>query len=301
MDRQAGGRSAVETDLDRVWREHRRHLLDVAFRILGSVSDAEDAVQEAFARLAVADLDEIDNVGGWLVVVVSRICLDRLRAQRRRPTTGDDTLEGRPLPAADLADPADRVTLDDTVRIALHLLLERLTPAERTAFVLHDVFQYRFDAISEIVGRSPAACRQLASRARRIVGDEAARQRFAVESAEQRRVTEQFMAACATGDVAGLLAVLDPSVTGEGGGAGGRPRVVSGRDDVGAQVMRYLGPESGTTFVSVPAGDESGIVVLRGDRVVSLVTLTIADGRVVHLHALVDPVKLAAIAGILGR
>jgi RNA polymerase sigma-70 factor (ECF subfamily) len=302
MDHQPDESTEADADLDRAWRDHRRHLLDVAFRILGNIGDAEDAVQEGFARLAVADLDEIDNVGGWLVVVVSRVCLDRLRAERRRPSAPDDSLERLPLlSAVDPIDPAERVTLDDTVRIALHLVLERLTPAERTAFVLHDVFQYPFDAISEIVGRSPAACRQLASRARQAVGDDAAHRRFVVESPEQRKVTEQFMAACATGDLAGLLAVLDPAVAGEGGGAGGQPRVVSGPEEVGSLVMHYLGPESGTTFVSVPAGDESGIVVLRGNRVVSLVTLTIAGGRVVHLHALVDPVKLAAIAEAFGR
>src|SRR5438067_5124362 len=201
----------MDNDLDRAWRDHRRHLLDIAFRVLGNLSDAEDAVQEAFARLAAADIDAIDDVGGWLVVVVSRVCFDRLRRERRHPEAASEEAS-----TTSETDPADRVTLDDSVRIALHVLLERLTPAERTAFVLHDVFRYPFDAISEIVGRSPAACRQLASRARRVVGDAAAHSRFVVESAEQRRVTDQFMAACATGDLDGLLAVLDPDIDGDG-------------------------------------------------------------------------------------
>src|SRR5204863_4224364 len=144
----------TDVALGRAWREHRRHLLDVAFRMLGNLSDAEDVVQEAFARLVPATLDEIDDVGGWLVVVVSRLCLDRLRAQRRHPTVAAaaDREGGADGPTS--ADPADRVTMDDNVRIALHVMLERLTPAERTAFVLHDVFQYSFEAISDIVGRT---------------------------------------------------------------------------------------------------------------------------------------------------
>ena len=197
----------MDDELGQAWRDHRRHVLDIGFRMLGNLSEAEDVVQEGFARLARADLDQIDDVGGWLVVVVSRLCLDRLRSGRRHPTSPEASLGDRP--AADAVDPADRVTLDDSVRLALHLVLERLTAAERTVFVLHDVFQYPFEAIGEIVGRTPAACRQLASRARRTIAADAGAARFLVESAEQHRVTEQFVAACSTGDVHGLLAVLD--------------------------------------------------------------------------------------------
>src|SRR5439155_10522606 len=132
----------MDDELGRAWRDHRRHVLDIAFRMLGTVAEAEDVVQEAFARLVRADLDRIDDVGGWLVVVVSRLCLDRLRAGQRHPTSPEADLAARP--ADDAVDPADRVTLDDNVRLALHLILERLTAAERTVFVLHDVFQYPF-------------------------------------------------------------------------------------------------------------------------------------------------------------
>jgi RNA polymerase sigma-70 factor (ECF subfamily) len=289
----------VDVELGRAWRDHRRHLLDIALRMVGNLSEAEDAVGEAFARLVRADLDEIDDIGGWLVVVVSRLCLDRLRAQRRRPTLPDTALTER---AGSIAvDPADRVTLDDNVRIALHLVLERLTPAERTAFVLHDVFQYSFEAVSDIVGRTPAACRQLASRARRAIASDAAPSRSVIESDEQRRVTEQFIAACSTGDLDGLLAVLDPEVAGEGDLGGGRTRLATGRDRIAPQLMVFLGPDSDTTLVSLHRGDKAEVVALRGGKVVTLVTLALRDGRVHDIHALVDPVKLAPTADALSK
>src|SRR5438067_4314400 len=286
----------MDNDLDRAWRDHRRHLLDIAFRVLGNLSDAEDAVQEAFARLAAADIDAIDDVGGWLVVVVSRVCFDRLRRERRHPEAASEEAS-----TTSETDPADRVTLDDSVRIALHVLLERLTPPERTAFVLHDVFQYSFDAVAEIVGRSPAACRQLASRARRTITADVGPSRFRVESAEQRRVTEQFIAACTSGDLDGLLAVLDPDVAGEGdvGGVVGT-RLATGRDEVAPQLLFFLGPDSDTTLLSLPAGDHIGIVALRLGRVVTLLTLSVHHGLIDHVDALVDPAKLAPIADALG-
>jgi RNA polymerase sigma-70 factor (ECF subfamily) len=282
------------SDLDRAWREHRRHLLDIGFRMLGNISEAEDAVQEAYARLVRADLDQIDDVGGWLVVVVSRICLDVLRSNRRHPTAPDASLGD--WPAAPGVDPADRVTLDDEVRLALHVVLARLTPAERTAFVLHDVFQYSFEAIAEIVGRSPAACRQLASRARRAIAEDVGPSRFRVESAEQRRVTERFIAACSTGDLDGLLAVLDPAVD---GGSDVGVDSASGREAVAQLVMKYLGPATGATLLSFPTGDDTGIVVLRRGRVATLVNLTVRDGRIRHLEAIVSRVRLAPIAAVL--
>ncbi|MCU1449747.1 MAG: polymerase subunit sigma, partial [Acidimicrobiales bacterium] len=155
-----------DTRLDELWQEHRRYVLDIAFRMLGRISEAEDAVQEAFVRLVDADLDEIDDVRAWLVVVVGRICLDHLGSARVRH---DARIEQPFEIIGEGADPADRVTLDDSIRMALAVVLERLTPPERAAFVLHDVFQFSFDDVAAIVGRSPAACRQLASRARRRI------------------------------------------------------------------------------------------------------------------------------------
>ncbi|MEA3020439.1 MAG: polymerase sigma-70 factor, subfamily, partial [Actinomycetota bacterium] len=250
----------VDVEIGRAWRDHRRHLLDIAFRMLGNLAEAEDAVQEAFARLIRADLDEIDDVGGWLVVVVSRICLGTLRSQRSHPASPEPSL-GDKTDETGLG-PADRVTLDDDVRIALHRVLERLTPAERTAFILHDVFRYPFDAIAEIVGRTPAACRKLASRARHaIAADSGGPSRFHVESAEQRLVAEQFIAACSTGDLDGLLAILDPDVVGEAD-VGGRVGIVTvvGREAVAESTLRYLGPSSSNTLLSLAGGSEPGVV-----------------------------------------
>ena len=257
--------SEIAGELDRAWRENRRYVLDIAFRMLGSVTEAEDVVQEAFARLVHVDLAQIDDVRGWLVVVVSRLCLDQLRSGRwRRQTLVDDPPE-RQLPAGEPApfvDPADRVTLDDDVHLALHVVLGRLTPAERTAFVLHDVFKFSFPDIGGIVGRSPEACRQLALRARRRIDSDVRPARFKVESVEQRRVTDRFIAACSTGDLEGLVAVLDPEVAGRadlGGSIGLLPPVV-GREAVSRQLLRFFGPESSTTLFSLPARDRVRVV-----------------------------------------
>jgi RNA polymerase sigma-70 factor (ECF subfamily) len=289
----------LDVEIGRAWRAHRRRALDIGFRMLGNLADAEDVVQEAFARLIRADPGEIDDVEGWLVVVVGRLCLDRLKSDRRHPTSHDDSFADRLTDHA--VDPADRVTLDETVRFALSEVLQRLSPAERTAFVLHDVFQYSFEAIGEIVGRTPAACRQLASRARRTIQTDAGPSRFNVEPTDQRRVTEQFIAACSSGDIDGLLAVLDPNVAGEGDLGGGGFRSAVGSATIATQLLQFVGPDSSTTLLSVPTGDEdAGVVVLRDGHIVTLLTLTVRDGLVDHIHALVDPVKLAPFVEILG-
>jgi RNA polymerase sigma-70 factor, ECF subfamily len=310
--------------LDAAWRDDRRYVLDIALRILGDLGNAEDAVQEAFTRLFRSDIDEIDDVRAWLVTVVSRVCLDQLRAARRRPQAPFDPGDGRePTPSVRAtADPADRVTLDDSVRLALQVMLQRLSPAERTAFVLHDVFQLTFDDIAGIVGRTPAACRQLASRARRQISDDGPG-RFSVESTEQRAVTERFIAACTTGDLDALLAVLDPHVSAAGDDAlawrelyrgwrraalelatrilgRGRPvRQVTGRKRIARGALRYLGPRHGTTLVSVPTPGDPSVLALLDGRAVALITLTIRDGRIAHAHAVADPAKLAPITAAL--
>src|SRR5579859_99032 len=197
-----------------LWSAHRRRMLDLAFRMMLDLPDAEDVVQEAFARLARADIAGIADPEGWLVVVTSRLCLDRLRTRRRRPTDAlalaDDLFDPHAL------DPSSQVTLVDNVTLAMHALLERLSPAERTSFVLHDVFQYPFEEVATIVGRSPASCRQLASRARRTLKDESVPGRFSVDAALHEQQSERFIEACAGGDLQGLLALLDPAVAGTG-------------------------------------------------------------------------------------
>jgi RNA polymerase sigma-70 factor (ECF subfamily) len=210
----------------------------------------------------------------------------------------DDRPAARPGPPPD---PADRVTLDDEVRMALHVVLARLTPAERTAYVLHDVFTYSFDDIAGIVGRSPAACRQLAARARQRINADSDATRFTVESAQQRRVTEAFIAACSTGDLDGLLAVLDPGVAGQadlGGAIGLRPPV-AGRDAVARLTLHYLGPESSTTLLSLPTGHDATVVALRDGRVFAALTLTLHADRIAHIHGIIDPAKLADLDAIL--
>jgi len=278
-----------------LWEAHRRRMLDIAFRILSNLRDAEDVVQEAFTRLARTDIAGIDEPEGWLVVVTSRLCLDRLRTRQRRPTDALDVLADPFDPHT--PDPSDQVTLVDNVTLAMHAVLERLSPAERTSFVLHDVFQYPFDEVASIVGRSPASCRQLASRARRTLRAESATGRFPVDAALQRQVSERFIEACTGGDLEGLLALLDPAVDGDGDVGAGK---VVGADDVAPQILHYLGPPKSPTLLHLPVGDRIGIVALRDRRVLALVLLTVEDGRVVHVDALAGKGPRAAVSAMLG-
>src|ERR1700674_1812737 len=181
------------------WSNHHGFLLDVAYRLLGSYSEAEDIVQEAFTKLLRTDLDPIEDVRAWLVVVVSRLCLDQLRSARVRREAYVGPWFPEPLIHSDdpLTDPADIVTLDESVRLALLIVLERMSPAERVVFVLHDVFEFPFEKVAPMVGGPVAACRQLASRARKRIKDEAGAERFNIDPAEQRRVVDAFIAACA--------------------------------------------------------------------------------------------------------
>jgi RNA polymerase sigma-70 factor (ECF subfamily) len=284
--------------VDALWRAHRRRMLDIAFRILLDLGDAEDVVQEAFSRLARIDVAAIDDPEAWLVVVTSRLCVDRLRTRRRHPT--------EPLEAADAAadpfnpgavDPADHVTLVDNVTLGMHALLERLSPAERTSFVLHDVFQYPFEEVATIVGRSPAACRQLASRARRALRAESAVGRFPVDIALQQQVSARFIEASAGGDLEALVALLDPAVEGISDVV---PGVVAGATEVAAGILRYLGPPASPTLLYLPVGDRVGIVALRDRKVLAIVLLTIDNGLVAHVHALAGPTPRVAVTAILG-
>ena len=278
-----------------LWNAHHRRMLDLAFRMLLDLRDAEDVVQEAFTRLARMDIAGIDDPEGWLVVVTSRLCLDRLRARRRRPTDALDVLDDPFDPHA--LDPSSQVTLVDNVTLAMHALLERLSPAERTSFVLHDVFQYTFDDVATVVGRSPASCRQLASRARRTLRADSAAGRFPVDSALHRQVSERFIDACTGGDLEGLLALLDPAVDGAGDTV---PGVLVGADAVAPGILRYLGPPASPTLLHLPVGDRVGIVALRQHHVLALVLLTIEDGLVVHVDALAGKGPRAAVSAALG-
>jgi RNA polymerase sigma-70 factor (ECF subfamily) len=287
----------VSVDIEQIWTAQRPYLVDLAFRMLGRIHDAEDVVQEAFSRLLHADLDQIDDVRGWLVVVVSRLCLDQLKSAKHRRETAVSTLaEDEPrLPSARAIDPADRVTLDDTLRLALLVVLEELSPAERTAFVLHDIFRFSFAAIAPIVGRTESACRQLASRARRRISSEAGPGRFLADAEQQHEVATEFIAACAGGDLDRLLRLLDPDVVGDvdlGPGVAVR-RPVRGSRAVSRGLLSFFGPESGTTLVSQPVNGRPGLLAFRAGDLTGVLVLTAPGGRVVDIHAIADPAKLA--------
>ncbi|TMB92059.1 MAG: sigma-70 family RNA polymerase sigma factor, partial [Chloroflexi bacterium] len=251
-------------------------------RMLGSVTDAEDAVQEGFARLLRTDIDSIEDVRGWLVVVVSRLCLDQLRSARVRHEAYVGPWFPEPVIAADELAPDERVTLDDTVRMALLMVLERLSPAERVAFILHDVFQYSFDDIARIMKRTPVACRQLASRARRHVQNEGASLRGTVDAVESQRVADRFIAAASSGDLDALLAVLDPEAAGwtDSGGVVAAPRdKVIGRQRVAARLLWWL-KTFNVTLVSKPVNAGPGALALQDGEVIAALTISIDNGLI---------------------
>jgi RNA polymerase sigma-70 factor (ECF subfamily) len=293
-----------EAELRRAWAEHRPYLVDLAFRMLGNIADAEDITQEAFIRMLAADTRDIDEPRAWLTVVVSRLCIDQLRsahARREHPTgSSDDDL--RTAPVASIPDPADRVTLDASISMALLVLLERLTPAERAAFVLHDLFQFSFADIGGILGRSPAACRQLATRARRHVADDTGPARFRVDDAEQRRVSEGFIAACETGDLNAIMAVLHVVAAGQLELDDDRAAVVrTGRHDVATGLATFFGPSSGTTLVPQTLNGEPGVLAFRDGSLAGMLVLRVRDGRIDHIHAIASRHKLAFVSSQLAH
>ena len=273
------------------WRRHRPYLVNLGYQIIGDVGDAEDIAQEAFLRLSRADVNDIDDVRGWLTVVTSRLCLDQVRSARtRHERLSHPSRDGRDTEAVESQsmDPADRVTLDDEVRSALMEVLQRLSPGERVAFVLHDVFGVPFDTIAETVGRPVGTCRQLARRARAKFTT-AQPKLNEVASAEHQLVTEKFMTACANGDIAALTAVLDPAVWGVGTilvDPAPPPQINHGPDAVATNLMRYLGPE--VTLVSGPAG-QPALLAFADRRLFAAIVLTIRGQLVTKIEAVADP------------
>jgi RNA polymerase sigma-70 factor, ECF subfamily len=296
MDRSADHAPPTNEALVVVWQENRRLLLDVAYRMLGSLTDAEDVVQEAFARLMREDLTEIDDVRGWLIVVVTRVCLDQLRSARTRREAYVGPWLPEPLfeVPGDDPDPADRVTLDDSVRMALLIVLEQLSPAERAAFVLHDVFGFSFEAIGSIVGRSPTACRQLASRARRRVQSEMSPARFEVDRVELGLVVERFIRASNDGDMKALFEVLDPQVAGwtDTGGVAVAPReAIVGRDRVARTLLAFL-RNWNVTLVPMPVNGEPGAASYVGENLTAVLAFEVRDGSITRIHSVANPAKL---------
>jgi RNA polymerase sigma-70 factor (ECF subfamily) len=293
----AQGTSRVE----QAWREDRSYLVNLAYSMLRDVAAAEDATQEAFARLADAEITEIRDVRGWLIVVTSRICLDQMGSARaRRETLGaSDVIDTvAPIWPGPSMDPADRVTLDDEVRLALLVVLERLSPPERVAFVLHDVFGLSFDTVAAALGRPTPTCRQLAHRARLALRAERP-VAAGVDMVAQRRVTERFIAACANGDLDGLLAVLAPDVEGtvDLGPTDRRSGVVvHGARAVGRNLLRHFG--SWTTLVEIPAAEPVVVVSFVARRMHALMVLGTREGAIADIHVTADPVKLAQLAAL---
>ena len=272
--------------VDTAWREHRPYLVNLAYQMLGDVGGAEDVAQEAFLRLARTDATQIEDVRAWLTVVAGRLCLDQIRSARVRYEHPDEpgVLDA---PSPDL-EPADRVTLDDDVRTALLEVLRRLSPGERVAFVLHDVFQLPFDEIAETVGRPVGTCRQLARRARAKFSDASPRPAD-IADREHQLVTERFIAACANGDLQSLTAILDPSVWGVGtilGGGAPPPQVNHGPHDVAVNLLRYLG--QGATLVTGPAG-QPVLLAFMNRRLFAVLVFTLRDNLILKIEASVDP------------
>jgi RNA polymerase sigma factor (sigma-70 family) len=274
------------------FEQHRSHLRAVAYRMLGSVSEADDAVQEAWLRLSRSDTSEVENLGGWLTTVVARVSLNMLRSRtsRREEPLGPHVPE--PIVSrADGVDPEHEALLADSVGLALLVVLETLSPAERLAFVLHDMFGVPFDEIAPIVGRTPTAARQLASRGRRRVRGAAPVPTD--DLARQRDVVDAFFAAARDGDFERLVSVLDPDVVLRSDGGDRRPLatvVVQGAREVASRAMTFaaLSPYVRPALVNGAAG----VVVMPHGRPVSVMGFTVAGGRIVEIDALADLERL---------
>jgi len=283
-------------NISRAYREHRPYLVDLAFRMLGDIGAAQDVVQDAFIRLLRAAPGEIADERGWLIVVTSRLCLDQIRSARSRRERAHDpgVIEAEAPPAQHgLTDPADRVTFDDSVRLALLVVLQRLTPAERVVFVLHDIFQMPFGTVAQTVGRTAQACRQLATRARQKISD-GGDARFEVTAAEHRLVTDKFIAAAANGDLTGLLEVLAPDAWGDvdyGPGAARPHVVVTGAERVARHLLHYWG--SAAALVSHPVAGQPALLGFHDRRLTGVLVFSIHGEKIQTVHVIADPAKLA--------
>jgi RNA polymerase sigma factor (sigma-70 family) len=276
------------------FEEHRAHLRAVAYRMLGSASDAEDAVQESWIRLGRTDVSDVENLRAWLTTVVARVCLDMLRtrtSRREDPLDENATHVPDPVITRADADPESDAIVADSVGLALLVVLETLEPAERLAFVLHDVFGMTFDEIAPIVDRSAVAARQLASRARRRVQGKAPSSDADLRN--QRRVLDAFLAAVQDGDFERLLAVLDPDIVlrADGGSIKGMSRLVRGAQAVAAQAATFS--KIGLSNQVVLVNGNIGLVCRLPDgRLFAVIGFTIAGGKVVEMDILADPERL---------
>ncbi|MQY05463.1 RNA polymerase sigma factor SigJ [Actinomadura macrotermitis] len=288
----------TEEELAAVFEAERPRLERVAYATLGSVVEAEDCVQEAWFRLrGLEDPGAIRNMRGWLTRTVGRLALDALGSARVRRERYVGTWLPEPLVEDAVPDPAERVTLDESVSMALLLVLESLSPAERTAFLLHDVFGMPFPEVADVVGRSPAAVRQLASRARRNVAE--GRPRFPPTPAEQHELVAAFAGACQEGDLAGLLALLDPEVVcrADGGGkVNALPRAQRGADRVARLLLAFTGRPLEVLRVVLVNG-APGLVIDAPSGTLTVVSFTVDGGRITALDIVRNPDKLTSLLG----
>jgi RNA polymerase sigma factor (sigma-70 family) len=273
------------------FEDHRPHLRAVAYRMLGSLNEADDAVQDAWVRLSRADTSEVENLGGWLTTIVARVALNMLRARKtRREQPFDVHMPDPIIDSADGTNPEHQALLADSVGLALLVVLETLTPAERLAFVLHDMFAVPFEEIAPIVDRSPEATRQLASRARRRV-----RGTPTVPDADlnaQWEVVEAFLAAARKGDFDALVAVLDPdAVLRADGGLTGLSQQVQGAETIASQALLWSRVD--LTMRRALINGAAGIVAFLHGRPFSIAAVTVKNGKIVEIDFLADPQRIA--------
>ncbi len=277
------------------FEQHRAHLRGVAYRMLGSLSEADDAIQETWLRLSRADTHGVENLGGWLTTVTARVCLDMLRSRESRREDLQGVQVPEPLVARETAaDPEQEALLADQVGLALLVVLDLLAPAERIAFVLHDLCAMPFEEIAPIVEREPAATRQLASRARRRVQGAPAVPE--AELTHQREVVNAFLAALRSGDLEALLAVLDPEVVMRADAAAlprGAPTELRGARTFATRVL----PLAQGARAARPALVEGavGIIVAPGGRLFRALRFTLSGGKVTHVEVVADPTRLRAL------
>jgi RNA polymerase sigma-70 factor (ECF subfamily) len=284
------------------FERHRPYLMSVAYRMLGTIADAEDAVQDTYLRFARVDLGAVREPRAWLTTALGRICLDHIGAARTRreryvgqwlpePLTGSFGPAGASPPG-----PEDQVTLDESVSMAMLALLESLTPAERTALILHDVLAMPYEQVAQTVGRSESACRQLVSRARAHV--QARAPRFTVDAAQQTAAVRAFAAACASGSVTALVQVLDPNVVlrSDGGGnvSGVATRPVTGADQVARLLLGVGRRHPATPWAGVVNG-ATGLIFVNEDGVAGVMAFTVADHRITEIDFVVNPDKLGRV------
>ncbi|HEX4036998.1 MAG TPA: sigma-70 family RNA polymerase sigma factor [Acidobacteriaceae bacterium] len=279
------------------FEENRRHLRGVAYRMLGSLSEAEDAVQECWLRTTQSEMDNVANLRGWLTTVVARICLDMLRSRKSRREEPLEVPGGEPAHVAThTPDPESEALLADSVGFAMLVVLDRLSPAERIAFVLHDLFDLPFEDIARIAGRSPEATRQLASRARRRV--RGASQLNPSELGEQRSLVDRFLAALRRGDVAGIVGVLAPdfAVHADAVAAAALARVPAEIHGAEAWAREAVKAARGA-HLARPALVEGGVgvVVAPRGRLFRVLRLTFREGRIAHMEVIGDPQRLGVL------